>query len=149
MQWRKNEKQKANNRHKKHLMSIWKIITTSRCTNSCKHYSWLTAVAAAEARGGVGGVGVRGPVARGQTCQSESHCPAGAGATFAWHNKTLKPQLEGKYLERGALRFTQRERERGRDAHRRRWWINAGGEARPEDTGREQLPGFNHPWWAV
>lgn len=51
-------------------------------------------------------------MARGQTCQSESHCPAGAGAVLAWHNKTLKPQLKGKYLERGALRFTQHERER-------------------------------------
>lgn len=48
----------------------------------------------------------------------------GGQAMFAWHNKTLKPQLKGNIWKEG-LYVSHRER-RARDTHRERWWINRG-----------------------
>lgn len=42
----------------------------------------------------------------------------GGQATFAWHNKTLKPQLKGNIWKEG-LYVSHRER-RARDTHRER-----------------------------
>lgn len=47
----------------------------------------------------------------------------GDHAMFAWHNKTLKPQLKGN-IWRKALYVSQSEGKRVRDTHRKRWWIN-------------------------
>lgn len=60
---------------------------------------------------------------QGQICQS-SHTVLGGQAMFAWHNKTLKPQLKGNIWKEG-LYVSHRER-RARDTHRERWWINRG-----------------------
>lgn len=54
---------------------------------------------------------------QGQICQS-SHTVLGGQAMFAWHNKTLKPQLKGNIWKEG-LYVSHRER-RARDTHRER-----------------------------
>ena len=43
----------------------------------------------------------------------------GDQATFAWHNKTLKPQLKGNIWRKG-LYVSQSGRSRVRDTHRKR-----------------------------
>lgn len=43
----------------------------------------------------------------------------GDQATFAWHNKTLKPQLKGNIWRKG-LYVSQSEGRRVRDTHRER-----------------------------
>lgn len=52
---------------------------------------------------------------QGQISQS-SHTVLGGQAVFAWHNKTLKPQLKGNIWKEG-LYVSHRER-RARDTHR-------------------------------
>lgn len=60
----------------------------------------------------------------GSDMSRQSHCTRGGRAMFAWHNKTLKPQLKGNIWKEG-LYVSHRER-RARDTHTERWWINRG-----------------------